>query len=401
MNQTIGWGYSLVKNPIKAGPEAAHSAMKQLNGQKCNFCIVFSTVGYVGSILLKSIRDVIGSVTMTGCSGEGVIGPGVADESNHCVVVLAFADKRMRMITAGLPDITDSSAAGQEIGDHLKQYVSEDSRCLMVFPCGLNVVADDFIKNLEERIGKQIPIIGGSSGDNHIREKTYQYHDWKIYEGGVSAALLNGDFEMITDVTHGCVPIGTELEITKVEDNRVYEINDRPATDVMVDYVGGEVRTDFGKASLHFCIGQKVDNELSHSYDPFIIRYIAQHHPESKSISLPIKMKNGDKIWMTRRDHNKMFKAAAKSADLLREKMGNRTPFLALHFDCAGRGKIIFSEPNKLALITSLQKEVAPDIPWVGFFTYGEFCPVGQRNIFHNYSAAIALFLWQENSNDR
>ena len=57
----------------------------------------------------------------------------------------------------------------------------------------------------------------------------------------MSAALVSGDFRILTDVTHGCLPIGTEMEITRIEGNRLYEINNRPAMHVMAEYVGQDV----------------------------------------------------------------------------------------------------------------------------------------------------------------
>jgi small ligand-binding sensory domain FIST len=194
-----------------------------------------------------------------------------------------------------------------------------------------------------------------------------------------------------TDVTHGCVPIGTELEITGIEGNRLYELNRRPAMDVMADYVGQDVWSDFGKVAVHFCLGVPMEGCVADEYDPLVIRFVPQSHPEDKSVSLPVIMKKGDRIRMTRRDHKKMFEAAQTGVRRLRQRLAGRKPFLALHFDCAGRGRVVMSEEDKLSLISSLQAGIDPDVPWAGFFSYGEFCPVGGRNVFHNYTAALCL----------
>ena len=97
---------------------------------------------------------------MTGCSGEGIIGTRLADESNHCVIVLAIADPRLQLITAGFDDAANSVLAGEEIGSVFRKHLSEDSGCILVFPCGLNSVADEFLFELEKSLGKKIPIIG-------------------------------------------------------------------------------------------------------------------------------------------------------------------------------------------------------------------------------------------------
>jgi hypothetical protein len=327
---------------------------------------------------------------MIGCSGAGVIAPGTADESNHAVMVLVIADMRIRLTSAGYPHAEDAEEAARALGSKLGGTLADDTRFALLFPCGLNVVADEFLACFEREIDRPLPILGGTAGENWRWEKTYQYHDWKVYEGGVSAALVSGDFDLRTAVTHGCLPVGNELEITKIDGNRLYEIDNRPAMDVMAEYVGEDVWTDFGKVAVHFCLGQPVNPEMAREYDPFIIRFIPKGFPEDKSISLPVRMARGDRVWMTRRDQRKMTESAQRSVEELNRELDGATPFLILHFDCAGRGKVVMSESDKLGLVTSLQKGIGSDVPWAGFFTYGEFCPVGGRNVFHNYTAVIA-----------
>ncbi|MEW6349161.1 MAG: FIST N-terminal domain-containing protein [Thermodesulfobacteriota bacterium] len=386
----IGVGVSTLKNPSRAGKEAACRALDMVTDpSRC--CLVFATAGYPQRSLLDAIRDQVGPIPMAGCSGEGIIGPGVADESNHAVLVAAIADPRISFKTAGYPTVSNSRAAARHVGISLSRHVTEQARFALLFPGGLHVVADEFLTELEAHLPPDLPCLGGAAGENWQRQTTYQYHDWQIYDEGVSAALVSGDFRLATSVSHGCVPIGTELEISRVEGNRLYELGGRPVMDVMAEYVGEDIWSDFGKVAVHFCLGQALKSDLADAYDPLIIRFIPQCHPEDKSVSLPVRMTKGERVWMTRRDHRKMFESAKNSIDGLRDELRGAIPFLALHFDCAGRGKVVLSEADKLELIASFQKGWGQGTPWAGFFTYGEFCPIAGRNMFHNYTAAIAL----------
>jgi hypothetical protein len=392
---TIGVGFSTAKNPLKAAQEASSIALSRIRGQVCRSCMVFSSVGYPQDVLLGEIRRNVGEVPMVGCSGEGVIVPGATDESNHCVAILVMADERIRLDTAGHPDVAPSREAGRVMGQALAGMRSADTRCVLLFPCGLNVVMDELVPEMERHLGRDIPIIGGLSADNLLRDRTFQYHDWRIYEGGVSGALLSGDFDLVTDVSHGCVPIGLEMEVTRVHANRIYEIDGRPVVDVLQEYVGNRLIRDFGKVSLHFCIGQPADPELTETYDRYIIRYMAKYHDEDGSISLPVTMKEGDKIWVTRRDRDKMFSACQRGISVVRETLGGRKPFLVLDFNCVGRGKIVLAESEKYDLLHMSQDGLAQGVPWMGFYTYGELCPVGGRNVFHNYTDVFALLVWR------
>jgi hypothetical protein len=386
----IGLGFSKLKNAAKAGRDAARAALGQLSGQ-CHSCLVFATVGYPQQDLLSAIYRELGPVPMVGCSGEGIIGPGIADESNHSVLVLAMSDQRIRLTTAGYPDVSDSRAAAQHIGGVLARAMPDDARFILLFPGGLNLVADELLSELERHLPGSLPCVGGASGENWFRNKTFQYHDWQVYEEGISSALVSGNFKLATTVTHGCLPIGTELEITRVQGNRLYEIDGRPVMDVMAEYVGQDIWSDFGKVAVHFCLGEPLEKEVSEEYDSLIIRFIPKHHPEDKSVSLPVRMREGDRVWMTRRDQDKMFEAAKRGIEKLKAALKGSDPFLGLHFDCAGRGRVVLSEEDKMGLIDAFQKGIAPGTPWAGFYTYGEFCPVAGKNRYHNYTAALAL----------
>lgn len=388
--RTVGLGISNVKNPRKAGQEAARKALENLGSGTCQSCLVFSTVGYPQQVLLDAIKSETGPVPMVGCSAAGVIGPGIADESNHSVLVLTLDDDRVRLTTAGHGRITDSSAAASEIAKSFQSAVSSDVRFILLFPDGLHVVADELLSALEEKVGSSLPILGGSAGENWRWRTTYQYHDWEIYRGGVSAAMVSGDFRVTTVASHGCLPVGREIEVTKVERNRVYELDNRPALSVMADYVGDDVWNDFGKVKMHFSLGLQLDKLAAEEYDPLSIRFISKGHLEDKSISLPVRMNKGDRLLITRRDRQKMFQAAQQSIVRMNNDLAGNKPFLVLHFDCAGRGHVMLSEADKLGLIKSFQAGIAPDAPWAGFYAYGEFCPLGSHNHFHNYTAVIA-----------
>jgi hypothetical protein len=74
----------------------------------------------------------------------------------------------------------------------------------------------------------------------------------------------------------------------------------------------------------------------------------------------------------------------------IKTTLGGSPPKLVLQFDCAGRGRFVLREQQKLRLLKQLQDEVGADAPWLGFYTYGEIGPVGDHNCFHNYTAVVA-----------
>ena len=330
---------------------------------------------------------------MVGCTGEGTIAGELLDESNHSVLVVTFSATRFRFHTTGFADTTNAQEAGQFIGQQIRSMISERSKALFLFPCGLQTIVDDLMESLQQQIETELPILGGLAGDNHLRNLTLQFHDWKIYQGGVSAALIEGDVEIAFGASHGCVPMGLSKTITKIENNILYELDHKPALDVLAEYVGPKLRSDFGSVSLHMCLGQPKQQGAQDAQQPVLIRYLAKHLPDEQAICLPTKMNPGEEIRLMFRDREKMLQAAKQSICDLKHQSQGRKPLFALVFDCAGRGKAVLSEEEKHKLNRVFRQEFDEDLPWLGFFTYGEFCPINGLNQFHNFTAVVVLFL--------
>jgi small ligand-binding sensory domain FIST len=42
-----------------------------------------------------------------------------------------------------------------------------------------------------------------------------------------------------------------------------------------------------------------------------------------------------------------------------------------------------------MQILRRFRQAVGPDVPWAGFYTYGEIGPVGEHNFFHTYTAVV------------
>lgn len=88
-----------------------------------------------------------------------------------------------------------------------------------------------------------------------------------------------------------------------------------------------------------------------------------------------------------------MIASFDRVADDILRQLGSRPAKLILHFECAGRGKIILREQQKMSLMRNLQQRIGVDTPWAGFYCYGEIAPVGGRNCFHNFTSIVTVIL--------
>lgn len=386
-----GVGMSHHRNPVMAGREAVEMALKEGGIEKPDFVFMFATVGYNQQALLKSVREASGGVPLSGCSGEGTMIRGEVDESNFSLVIMAIRSDQLRFVNGmGTGLKTDSGIVGRNVAETIGPLMGSDALALFLFADGLSFNFDRFLSGLEGTLNLErlLPLVGGAAGDNWQLKQTYQYCNDKVFSDGVSWALLSGDARMAWAVNHGCVPTGIAHKITHCRENTIYEIDGRPALEVLKEYLNDDEIIDWAKAVIHLTLGFETPGHME-GYDDYMIRFIPTKDDENGSFTIPTEVVEGTRIWMTRRDYEKVAQGIDHLAARINEQLGENPAKLVFQFDCCGRGKVFLREHQKIALQERLQQQI-PEAPWVGFYTLGEIGPVGKFNCFHNYTAVVA-----------
>src|ERR671916_1042937 len=235
-----GVGMSRNHNPSVAGREAAEQALLKARVAKPDFVFMFGSIGYDQRSLVRAVREITGGAPLTGCSAEGTINGDDADESNFSVVVTAISSDELQWhhgIVPGLED--DPRAVGKQLAQDLLPDLSADAIGLFVFPDGLTDYLEPFFAGLEENLPSDrfLPLWGGGAGNNVGVEPTYQYCDDEVISGGVAYALLSGKAQASWAISHGLVPIGSARTVTRSQENVIYEIDGKPAIEVLKEYL--------------------------------------------------------------------------------------------------------------------------------------------------------------------
>jgi hypothetical protein len=248
MATKAGVGMSRHHNPNVAGREAAEQALEKAGVDRPDIVIMFASIGYDQHSLLRTVRETTGGAPLSGCSAGGTINGEDADESNFSVVVTAICSEELRWhngIVRGLVE-DDSRAVGQRVANDLLPRLSAETIGLFVFPDGRVDFGvsrdnlDNFFAELEENLPSEqfLPMWGGGANDSfNMASPPYQYCDDEVISGGVSYALLSGKAQAGWAISHACIPIGGERIVTRSRGNVIYEIDDKPAVEVLKEYL--------------------------------------------------------------------------------------------------------------------------------------------------------------------
>jgi hypothetical protein len=401
MATKAGVGMSRHHNPKVAGREAAEQALTNVGVDKPDFVFMFGSIGYDQHSLVRTVRESTAGAPLTGCSAEGTINGDEADESNFSVLVTAISSEELRWhhgIASGLLE-DDSRAVGKRVAQDLLPHLSADTLGLFVFPDGrLDFgVARDNLDNLfaglEENLPSErfLPLWGGGANFGwNMASPAYQYCDDEVISDGVSYALLSGKAQAGWAISHGCIPIGEERKVTRSHGNVIYEIDGRPALEVLKEYLPEGAladERDWIRYAISLSLCFKAPSYMKD--EEYVVRGVPAVKMADGSIIVQTEVQEGTSIWFSSRDKEKVATGLDRMADQIKEQLRGEKPKLVFQFECATRGKMMFREQEKLQLLERFRQSLDPDAPWAGFYTAGEIGPVEEHNNHHLYTSVV------------
>jgi hypothetical protein len=391
MATKAGVGMSRHHNPNVAGREAAEQALEKAGVERPDFVFMFATVGYDQHSLLRAVRETTAGAPLSGCSAEGTISGDYADESNFSVVVMVISSEELwwtNGLARGLS--ADSLTAGQRVAQNLSSDLGADALGLFVFPDGTTVNFDEFFAGLEGDLPSDrfLPLWGGGAGDNLALVQTYQYCDDEIASDGVAYALLSGEAQPVSAIGTGYIPIGGKRIVTRSQGNVVYEIDGKPALEVLQEYLPDRALAEDWRSYAISCV-LCLEAPSFMKDEEYVVRTILSVDATDGSATVQTEIPEGTSVWMSSRDQEKVTAGLDRMAAHIRQELGGNQPNLLFHFDCCSRGKLMFREQEKMRVLRQFRRAIGPEVPWAGFHTYGEIGPVGKHNCYHNQTAVV------------
>jgi hypothetical protein len=391
MSTKAGVGMSRHHNPNVAGREAAEQALEKAGVDRPDFVFMFASVGYDQPSLLRTVREATGGAPLTGCSAEGTINGDDADESNFSVVVTAISSDELHWtngIATGLR--ADPRAVGQQVAQELQADLSSSTMGLFIFTNPFAGTTNDFIAGLETNLSTDrfLPLWGGVAGDNLAWRQAYQYYDDDMISDGVAYTLLSGEAQTAWAISHSCTPIGSERIVTRCQGKVIYEIDGKPVLEVIKEYIPDP---DLVANWNHYVLALALCFKAPEYFEDE--EYVAQAMPrineDDGSVMVQTEVSEGTSVWFSRRDKEKVVSGLDRMAARISQQLGDAQPKLVFQFDCAARGKTMLREQEKLQLLRQFRRSLGPEVPWVGFYTFGEIGPVAGHNLRHIYSAVV------------
>ncbi|RYZ35203.1 MAG: hypothetical protein EOP49_33725 [Sphingobacteriales bacterium] len=246
------------------------------------------------------------------------------------------------------------------------------------------------IHSLQDGLGKSTPIFGGMAGDDGTMTGTFVFDNKQSTDEGFIMLLLDHDaIELQGTALSGWKPLGKIRTVTKAEGQWIHTIDDQPALDMYLRYLGQSLQTN-----------ELADKDIFRDdiglYHPFLsidagepsLRTPMEVSQERNAIKLDIGIPEGGQFQFTLPPDFDIIETILHNAAALKENRGADADAL-LVFSCFGRrsalGPLVEEENEGLHKIWKA--------PMAGFFSYGEYGKdANSDHVFHSTTCSwVAL----------
>ena len=297
---------------------------------------------------------------LIGCSTAGQISAHGASDDNCSILAMRFDTAQVKIAAAQLAVPGESRAAGQAIGDALKE---SSLRGIFALAPGLTVDGSAFAAGIAAAAGEKVVIAGGLAGDGLNFKSTCTMLNGMVFPNFAVAFGLYGDSVRMTSSSRcGWKPFGLTRRVTKSAANVLYELDGKPALELYRKYAGEQAALPAGGLLYPFSLLREDGRDTG------LVRSVLAVNAADGSMTLAGQVPQGSLVRLMYADPDALVTSAATA---VREAANGHTGASAtLLVNCAGRRLAMGDDAN--AEIDAVIQSAGADSALAGFYSYGE-----------------------------
>ncbi len=371
--------------------ECAEGVSRRLGPGPVSLALAFVTPHFADYYprLYGLVSRYLKPTTFLGCSGGGVIGGGEEVERSPAVTVVAARLPDVRLtpfhLNGPLPDLDGPPDAWER----LVGVSAQDEPHFVLLADPFSGRPEALLAGLDYAFPNSSKIGGLASGATSPGLNVL-FLDGEVFTEGTIGLALSGDVVLDTVVAQGCRPIGELMRVTRCEGNLLYELDDRPAFEVLQELFSALDARDQHLASTALFVGVLMDEFREEPrVGDFLVRNIIGADPRRGAVAVGEHLQEGMRLRFHLRDAQTSAEDLHAMLKGYEKSPPENTLSGALLFSCLGRGEGLYGRPN---FDTDVFREHLGDLPVGGFFCNGEIGPVGGATFLHGYTSSFGLF---------
>jgi len=393
----IASSWSTVSDTVLAIKEAYNLLVSRLESPP-DFIAVYATDTYDLDKLLSLLKQaapnaqIFGGTTCLGVMTE----EGFHSNNGSGLGMLGICDKSGSYgVGASLTGDDPRASAAAAVTEALEQSQRLGQMPGLVTMCAAPGYEELMILGIQDVIGPDVPVSGGSSADNAINGQWKQFANDKVYSNALVVATIFPSMPVGYAFHSGYSPTELSGTVTRCKDRIIYEIDGRPASHVYNDWTNGELSDILATGGnvlaantlrpLGKVVGQVESIPYYRLIHPIMI------HPDG-SITLFATVYPGDELTLmtgTRESlvsrAGRVVQAALDSKSLAQSQISG-----VLMNYCAG---CMLKVKDDMPKVVDGVSSTLNGKPFLGAFTFGEQgCFLGGENCHGNLMISVLAF---------
>ena len=345
--------------------------------------ILFAALDFDHAFILDRIQEAFPGIELVGCTTNGEMSS-----------VLGFREDSLILMVFCSDQITIRAGLGRELSNNIDAAVQEAittatfgilalPQLCLTFPEGIGIDGVSIIRTLQQRLGMQVPVFGGTSADNLTVQKSYQFFQGEVISDAITVLLFFGNICYSHGTDSGWKPIGKKSKVTKVDGCVVYEIDGKSALKFYQQHLG-EAGCNHEYISYPLAI-------FSEDSSDFYLRTPGTHDEQLGSVTFLSNIPANATVQMTEISREGILDATSQSLKRAIQNYPGQSPAAALLISCAARRMLLGTRAKEEYEI--FKAHLSQDIPCGGFYSFGEISPLQtlEKSQFHNQTFITLL----------
>lgn len=329
---------------------------------------------YESEVAVQAVAKRWPGLPIAGCTSDGVLSSAAGFHHEGIVLALLSGDGlRAQVVVA-----EELSKYGAEAVENACRRLSAEPALCFAFPAPSSHDVHTAVAHAESIL--EAPLVGSCSADHREFLHCQEIAGSRVLSDSMPILAVYGDLEVSVDLGSGWSPVGREHRATRVEGNRLIEVDGKPAAEMFTNYYGMTI----DEPVVEFPLAVQVDAD-----SPPFYRGVFGIDGESGALTLGSSVPEGSILRMSEVEPDRILSASREALDRSKGKLEGATA--AFLFNCAGRKWVLGSsvEQEVSALLEGLS-----GIPAVGTYGFGEIgrLPAGSVSTsYHNETCVTVL----------
>ena len=365
-------GHSEDLDSADAIEEALDQCAETLGGHTPQAGLLFAGIDHAFQDLLDGIEARYPGLQLIGCTTHGEFSSaGFAEDS--VVIMLLHAERVWFRAGIGEGVRADPEGAARQAVAMALEGLDATVRLCITVPEGVGVDTTALLGTLSSELGREVPVCGGMAGDQFRLEQTYQFCNGAVYTEAVPVLLFAGSLHVATGVASGWKPMGADHWVTDAEGPLIAEVDGEPVRDFWARYCGS---TELGATPNQIAVYPKEGRGDEPKDEGIVDFYLAApfYFEENGRLFMQPPIPVGSRVRFADATRDQILSGVGVSSASARASYPGEAPAAALVFSCAGRHALLGTRVGRE--LEQFEASIGQDIPAVGFYTYGEFCPL-------------------------